>query len=76
MLKNLDILQQMAESHDKHIIQKYVHILRCFYYVVKSCFGMTLDPQYDTYIKEVKCAYKDLDITITTKVHIFAYAYS
>ncbi|CAL4067310.1 unnamed protein product, partial [Meganyctiphanes norvegica] len=70
MLKNVDILQQMAESDDKHIIQKYVHILRCFYDVVKSCFGMTLDPQYDTYINQFKYAYKDMDITITPKVHI------
>ena len=31
---------------------------------------MSLDPEYDTYIRKFKEVYKDLGITITPKVHI------
>ena len=70
MLKNVDTLQQIAEMHNMHVIQKYVHILRCLYPIVKSCFGMKLDPQYNFYIQQFENVYKDLGISITPKVHI------
>ena len=66
MLKNLDKLQLIAPLS----ILKYVHALRCLHQVVLSCFGMSLDPEYDTYIRKFKEVYKDLGITITPKVHI------
>ena len=70
MLKNVDTLQQIAEMHNMHVIQKYVHILRCLYPIVTSCFGMKLDPQYNFYIQQFENVYKDLGISITPKVHI------
>ena len=70
MLKNVDRLQQIAEFHNVHIIQKYVHILRCLYDVVKSCFGMKLDVEYEKYINIFQNVYKDLGISTTPKVHI------
>ena len=66
MLKNLDLLQQLAPSH----IQKYVHIHRCLYKIVNSCFGMELDPEYEKYIKDFKELYLTLRISVTPKVHI------
>ena len=70
MLKNVDRLQQIAEFHNMHIIKKYVHILRCLYDVVKSCFGMKLDVEYEKYINIFQNVYKDLGISTTPKVHI------
>ena len=70
MLKNIDTLQQIAESCNMFVIQKYIHILRCLYDIVKSCFGMNLNPQYQYYIKNFENVYKDLGISITPKVHI------
>ena len=70
MLKNVDILQQIAESENMHVIQKYVHILRCLYNIVVSCFGMTLNPLYYDHIQKFESVYKDLGISITPKVHI------
>ena len=70
MLKNVDVLQHICELHNMHIMQKYVHIMRCLYDVVISCFGMKLNPEYDTYIKRFSDVYKDLDISVTPKVHI------
>ena len=37
MLKNVDSLQQIAEMHNIHVIQKYVHVLRSLYNVVVIC---------------------------------------
>ena len=70
MLNNIDTLQQIAEINNIYFIQKYVHILRCLHEIVKSCFGMDLDPQYDYYIQKFENVYKDLGISITPKVHI------
>ena len=70
MLKNVDSLQQMAEVHNIHVIQKYVHALRSLYNVVVSCFGMVLDQKYNAYINIFKDIYKDLGISVTPKVHI------
>ena len=70
MLRNVDTLQQIAEINNIYVIQKYVHILRCLHDIVKSCFGMDLDPQYNYYIKKIENVYKDLGILITPKVHI------
>ncbi|CAL4063776.1 unnamed protein product [Meganyctiphanes norvegica] len=66
MLKNIDKLQQIAPLN----ILTFVHILRCLYQVVISYFGMSLDPEYETYIKKFKDVYMDLGISITPKVHI------
>merc|ERR1712055_839787 len=66
MLKNIDILQQIAPLH----IQKYVHILRSLYEVILSCFGMTLEPGYENDIIRFKEIYVDLGLSITPKVHI------
>ena len=67
MFRNLDKLQQMAPLN----IQKYVHILRCLYQVVESCFSsMSLDPEFESYIQKFKEVYMDLGISITPKVHI------
>ena len=70
MFKNIDTLQQIAESCNMFVIQKYVHILRCLYDIVISCFGMNLNPQYQYYIKKFENVYKDLGISVTPKVHI------
>ena len=59
-------LQHMAPLH----IQKYVHILRCLYQVVRSCFGIILAPEFETHIHKFKEIYLDLNIAITPKVHI------
>ena len=69
MLKNIDILQQMAELH----IQKYVQILRYLHDVIISCFRMSLDSEYVTYIQKLKYLYVELGIFITPKVHILIY---
>ena len=66
MLKNIDKLQQMAPIQ----IQRFVHLLRIFYKIVESCFGMDLDPDYKVYIKNFKQVYSDLHIKVTPKVHI------
>ena len=41
-----------------------------FGHVVVSCFGMVLDPKYNTYINIFEDIYKDLNISVTPKVHI------
>ena len=66
ILKSLDKLQQVAPLH----ILKYVHALRCLRRVVDSCFGMTLDPEYEAHIAQFADIYLDLGISVTPKVHI------
>ena len=66
MLKNIDKLQKIASLN----ILKCVHILRSLYQVVISCFGMSLEPAYETYINKFKDVYIDLGISRTPKVHI------
>ena len=62
----MDKLQQIAPLY----IQKYVDVLRCLYQVVTSCFGMTLEPDYESVIMKFKEIYVDLGLSITPKVHI------
>ena len=66
ILKSVDKLQQVAPLH----ILKYVHALRCLHRVVDSCFGMTLDPEYEAHIAQFAEIYLDLGISVTPKVHI------
>ena len=66
ILRNKDKLQQIASLN----ILKCVQILRCLYQVVISCFGMSLDSEYETYINKFKDVYMDLGISITPKVYI------
>ena len=66
ILKSLDKLQQVAPLH----ILMYVHALRCLRRVVDSCFGMTLDPEYEAHIAQFADIYLDLGISVTPKIHI------
>ena len=70
MLRNADILQKLAEEHESPSMMKYVQIIRSFYCVVKSCFGMVLDSNYGNSINDFKDFYRDLGISVTPKVHI------
>ena len=73
MLRNTDKLQQIADQENVYSVQKYVHILRCLYKVVTSCFGMELDKEYEIHIQEFKDVYVNLGISITPKVHILVH---
>ena len=46
----------------------FTRALSMFNKVVTACFGMSLDPQFEDFISEIKEAYYDLGIEATTKV--------
>ena len=75
MLKNIDILQQIAEDQNVHTVAKYIHIYKCLQKVILSCFGMELDLQYKTHISNFKDVYIDLGISVSPKVHILVNMY-
>ena len=66
ILVSLDKLQQISSIH----ILKYFHALRCLHRVVVTCFGMTLEPEYEENIEQFAEIYLDLGISVTPKVHI------
>ena len=48
----------------------YVPALRAFGRVVRSCFGLSLDPSYKAHIAHFKKVYLNLGISVTPKVRI------
>ena len=61
----------MVESVEKLTLAKlYIKALRQFDRVVHSCFGQTLQPNYDVNIEEFMDTYRALQISIPLKVHL------
>ena len=69
LLRGLDCLKQIAEQ--KHIKQAdgFIQTLSLFKDVVTSCFGTTLDPDFEAKIESFKQSYINLPVSITPKVH-------
>lgn len=66
LLKNVDTLEQMCPLS----IFPYVKVLRKFRSVVEACYGHELSPTMDYDISTFSMAYKELEISITPKLHI------
>lgn len=53
--------------------KKFVKAFKELDLVVKSCFGDTLEPDYEENILNFKKAYLDLEIPVTPKIHAIFY---
>lgn len=74
LLKNVDLLQRMAEQQCAFQTFGVIDILRKFGAVVSSCFGSTLGDSYSARIDEFKEAYlAQPHISITPKAHAVFY---
>ena len=70
LLKNIDQLELLTQASSSFQAQPFVRAFRDFQAVVHSCFGMSLDQDYDRFIKNFKNSCKSLPISITPKIHI------
>lgn len=69
LLKNVDTLQSICPLH----CLRYVDAFRKFYRVVNSCFGFSLNPEYQKFIEDFKNSYLALEISVTPKLHAIFY---
>ena len=49
---------------------KFCKAIGDFSDVVDACFGMELNPVYETFIQNFSCSYRDLGISVPVKVHL------
>ena len=74
LLKNVDILQRLAEEDCAFNIFGIVDALRKFDAVVSACFGMTLEPDYYEKLSSFQASYLALDrVSVTPKVNAVFY---
>ena len=69
LLRGLDCVKQIAEQKDFKQANGFIQTLFLFKDVVTSCFGTTLDPDFEAKIESFKQSYINLPISITPKVH-------
>ena len=70
-LKKVDILQQALEKESEAAVLNglpFIHTFRAFSKVVSSCFGVSLQEDYQAQIFEFKRLYLALGISVTPKV--------
>ena len=74
LLQRVDKLERDVKDLDFETAAKalpFVETLRQLDKVVTSCFGQTLDPEYENHIAAFSRQYRTLDISITPKVNHF-----
>lgn len=70
LLKNVDVLRQLAEQDCAFNIFGIINTLQKFDAVVSSCFGSTLDPHFASKIQAFRASYLSLQgVSVTPKVH-------
>nr|XP_047146733.1 uncharacterized protein LOC124819298 [Hydra vulgaris] len=70
LLKNLDLLQTLAEKDNAFQVFPIIETFRKFANVVSSCFGNKLHSQFEEKIDEFRASFLALPIgTVTTKTH-------
>lgn len=65
ILKKAHLLKVISKDCDD-----YYELFRSFHLVVTSCFGMDLDPNYESYIDNFEKLYNDSYLKQTVKVHV------
>ena len=65
LLEHIDILQAICQI----TVQPYVVTFRAFRKVVRSCFSIHLDDDFEETINEFKENFIELGISVTPKVH-------
>ncbi len=69
LLENADVLEQMFQSCGALCAMPIVRAFRAFREVQRRCFGLWLLDGYDAAIEQFACAYRDLDLLVSPKVH-------
>ena len=70
-MKCADKLEEELELAGEDILSRglpFIKAFKEFDKVVSSCFGLTLDPSFETHLQEFKESYTELDISVTIKV--------
>lgn len=79
LLDNLHVLEQVINRHTRSTRkrknesvqrQAFLTCFQTFKTVVDKCFGKDLEPGWVIALEDFKCAYRALEISITTKVHL------
>ena len=70
LLKNVDLLQQLAKSRSAFQVFGIIDLLRKFDSVLKICFGSVLEADYYEKIDQFKASYLALpNVSVTPKIH-------
>ena len=71
LLKNVDVLHQLAETNSVHQTFSIIEAFKCFNLVVEACFGFILQPDFDEKIEAFKRSYLMIPgASVTPKVHM------
>ena len=68
-LQNVDILQRLAEKACAYEAQGFIKTFRNFRDVVSSCFGKSLEGDFNKKIKKFKDSFLSLLVIVTQKAH-------
>ena len=64
------LMTTLVDPEKLELARKFILALKQFSLVKEACFGQTLDPNYETLIREFTETYRSLPISIPLKLHV------